>query len=44
MHAAAAGRLLAEILVHGEARTIDARPLRPSRFREGEPIEGNALL
>ena len=34
MHAPALGHLLAEQLLDGEARTVDARPLRPERFAE----------
>lgn len=37
MHAPALGHLLAEIILDGEARTLDARSLRPTRFAEGEP-------
>ncbi len=37
MHSPALGQLLAEMILDGEARTIDTRPLRPSRFAEGEP-------
>lgn len=44
MHAPALGLLAAELAVHGRTRTIDARILRPSRFAEGEPIVGPALL
>ncbi|HKO55914.1 MAG TPA: FAD-dependent oxidoreductase [Thermoanaerobaculia bacterium] len=44
MHAPALGQLLAEIIVDGRATTIDAHPLRPSRFAEGEPVMGSALL
>ncbi|HEV7923152.1 MAG TPA: FAD-dependent oxidoreductase [Thermoanaerobaculia bacterium] len=44
MHAPALGQLLAEIIVDGRATTIDAHVLRPSRFAEGEPIVGSALL
>ncbi|HET9951633.1 MAG TPA: FAD-dependent oxidoreductase [Candidatus Eisenbacteria bacterium] len=46
MHAPALGQLLAEIMtgVDGRARALDAHPLRPSRFTEGAPIEGPALL
>jgi sarcosine oxidase subunit beta len=44
MHASAIGRLLAEMIVHGAARSMDAHPLRPGRFAEGEPIAGSALL
>ena len=35
MHAPALGQLLAEMIVDGEARSIDVAPLRPSRFAEG---------
>lgn len=44
MHAPALGALLAEIMTHGEARSLDAAPLRPSRFAENDPIPGSALL
>jgi sarcosine oxidase, subunit beta len=36
MHAPALGHLLAEIILDGAASTIDTRPLRPSRFAEGD--------
>ncbi len=36
MHAPALGHLLAEIMLDGKATTIDARPLRPERFAEGD--------
>ena len=35
MHAPALGQILAEMLA-GETTAVDVRPLRPSRFREGE--------
>jgi sarcosine oxidase subunit beta len=44
MHAPALGQLLAEIIVHGGARSLDVRALRPSRFAEGQPNEAPALL
>jgi sarcosine oxidase subunit beta len=44
MHAPALGQLLAEIIVHGEARSLDVRALRPSRFDEGEPNSGPEIL
>jgi sarcosine oxidase, subunit beta len=44
MHAPALGELLAEIMVDGEARAVDARALRPSRFLEGEPNLAPTLL
>lgn len=44
MHAPALGQLMAEILLEGRARTVDAHPLRASRFSEGDPILGSALL
>jgi sarcosine oxidase subunit beta len=37
MHSPALGQLLAEIILDGEATTLDVRALRPSRFDEGEP-------
>jgi sarcosine oxidase subunit beta len=39
MHAPALGRLLAEIVTLGQARSLDVSPLRPSRFSEGG-VEG----
>ncbi len=44
MHSPALGALLAEIMTHGEARSLDASPLRPSRFAENDLIPGSALL
>lgn len=44
MHAPALGALAAELIVHGEPRSLDARPLRPTRFAEGAAIAGPALL
>lgn len=44
MHAPAIGQLLAEMIVHGAARSMDVHPLRPGRFAEGEPVAGSALL
>ena len=36
MHAPALGHLLAEIICHGQARTLDVTSLRPGRFAAGE--------
>jgi sarcosine oxidase, subunit beta len=44
MHAPALGQLLADILVDGTARTVDAHALRPSRFEEGKPNFASTLL
>lgn len=44
MHAPALGQLLAEIIVDGVASTLDAHPLRPSRFAENEPNLAPTLL
>jgi len=44
MHAPALGQLLAEIIVHGAARSLDVRALRPSRFAEGEPNRAPEIL
>ena len=43
MHAPALGLLLAEIMVTGEARSLDVAPLRPSRFSEGD-VEGSTEI
>ncbi|HEU4828932.1 MAG TPA: FAD-binding oxidoreductase [Gemmatimonadales bacterium] len=44
MHSPALGQLLAEIISDGRATTLDATPLRPSRFAEGEPNPVSGLL
>jgi sarcosine oxidase, subunit beta len=37
MHAPALGQLLTEIVLDGQATTLDTYPLRPGRFAEGKP-------
>ena len=37
-HAAAIGRGLAELVVHGAYRTLDLAPLSPDRYRRGAPL------
>lgn len=44
MHAPALGQLLAEIILDGQATTLDTHALRPSRFAERQPTGGAALL
>lgn len=44
MHSPALGHLLAEIILDGAATTMDARPLRPSRFAEGDPVASPEFL
>lgn len=44
MHSPAVGQLLSEIILHGAARSLDAHPLRPGRFDDGEPVAGSALI
>lgn len=44
MHSPGIGLLLAEMMLHGAARSMDAHALRPGRFAEGEPVAGSALL
>ena len=39
MHSPAAGRALSEIILNGESRTLDIKPLRPERFAEGDLIK-----
>jgi glycine/D-amino acid oxidase-like deaminating enzyme len=43
MHAPALG-LLAAQLATGTTPAIDVHALRPSRFVEGDPVRGSALL
>jgi sarcosine oxidase subunit beta len=38
MHAPATGLLLAELLLDGEAHSMDITPLSPARFAEGRPL------
>lgn len=44
MHAPALGQLLAEMITHGRARSLDVEALRPSRFIEGKPNPVDAVL
>jgi sarcosine oxidase subunit beta len=44
MHAPALGQLLAEIMSDGAATSLDATPLRPTRFAEGAPNPASGLL
>jgi sarcosine oxidase subunit beta len=44
MHSPALGRLAAEVLTLGRARSLDISTLRPSRFREGAPNATHSLL
>jgi sarcosine oxidase subunit beta len=44
MHSPALGELLAEIVVHGAAQSLDVTALRPGRFAEGAPNPAPVLL
>jgi sarcosine oxidase subunit beta len=44
MHAPALGQLVAEIVLDGEARSLDIGDLRPSRFAERAPVGDVPLL
>jgi sarcosine oxidase subunit beta len=44
MHAPALGQLLAEIMSDGATSSLDASPLRPSRFLEGRPNQVSGPL
>jgi sarcosine oxidase subunit beta len=44
MHSPAAGKMVSELIMHGEAYTIDATPLRAERFAEGHLLEETAVL
>ena len=44
MHSPAAGRAVAELITVGRCDTFDLRPLRPSRFAEGDLVIETAVL
>jgi sarcosine oxidase subunit beta len=44
MHSPATGRILADLIVHGETQVIDAQDLNVQRFAEGRAIEETAIL
>jgi sarcosine oxidase subunit beta len=44
MHAPAAGRAVAELVADGNCSSFDLRPLRPSRFVEGDLVVETAVL
>jgi sarcosine oxidase, subunit beta len=44
MHAPAAGRAVAELIVEGRCTTFDLGPLRPSRFADGDPVTEVAVF
>jgi sarcosine oxidase, subunit beta len=44
MHAPAAGRAIAELITTGRCEAFDLRPLRPSRFEEGDLTVEAAVL
>jgi sarcosine oxidase subunit beta len=44
MHAPAAGRAIAEMIVRGRSETVDVRALAPERFARGETIHETMVL
>jgi sarcosine oxidase, subunit beta len=44
MHSPATGRILADLILHGETSVIDAQDLNVQRFAEGRAIEETAIL
>lgn len=44
MHSPAAGRIVSEMILHGESRLLDASPLGFQRFAEGSMLEESAVL
>jgi glycine/D-amino acid oxidase-like deaminating enzyme len=44
MHAPALGQLLAEMVTDGEARSVDVRALRATRFAESDPNPESGVL
>jgi sarcosine oxidase subunit beta len=39
--APAVGKCMAELILDGQAKTVDITPLRPGRFAEGKEVKGN---
>jgi sarcosine oxidase subunit beta len=44
MHSPATGRIVADLIMYGESKVIDARELSITRFAEGRTIEETAVL
>jgi sarcosine oxidase, subunit beta len=44
MHSPATGRIIADLIVHGETQVIDAQELNVQRFAEGRAIKETAFL
>jgi glycine/D-amino acid oxidase-like deaminating enzyme len=44
MHSPAAGKAVAELITKGRCDTFDLRPLRASRFDEGDLVVETAIL
>lgn len=44
MHSPAAGRIIADLIVHGESRHFDITALRPRRFAEGKLVQETSVL
>ncbi len=44
MHSPATGRILADLILHGQTSVIDAKDLNVQRFAEGRAIEETAIL
>jgi sarcosine oxidase subunit beta len=44
MHSPATGRIIADLIQHGETRVLDIKPLGAERFKEGRLIEERAIL
>jgi glycine/D-amino acid oxidase-like deaminating enzyme len=44
MHSPATGKMISELVVYGEPRTIDSKPLRLERFAQGQLLQETAVL
>ncbi len=44
MHSPATGRILSDLILHGETRLFDVTPLRAERFAEGQLLEETSVL
>jgi sarcosine oxidase, subunit beta len=44
MHSPATGRIISELILHGETRLLDIKPLGAERFTEGRLLEETSIL
>jgi sarcosine oxidase subunit beta len=44
MHSPATGRIISDLILHGETRLLDINPLGAERFTEGRLLEETSIL